>query len=62
MAQAAGHTAAEYVWAYPPGVPLIAPGEQVTAEFMAAAAALEAAGTRLRHTHAKAPGALRVLR
>ena len=30
MEDAAGKTAAEYVWAYPPGVPLLAPGEEVT--------------------------------
>ena len=53
---ALGRTAAEYVWAYPPGVPLLAPGEQITAEFLAAAAQLEALGTRLRHTGAKNGG------
>ena len=53
---AAGRTAAEYVWAYPPGVPLLAPGEEITAEFLAAAAGLEALGTRLRHTGAKNGG------
>lgn len=51
---AAGRTAAEYVWAYPPGVPLLAPGETITPAFLRAAAALEAAGTRLRHTRAGA--------
>lgn len=53
---AAGRIAAEYVWAYPPGVPLLAPGEVVTAEFLTAAARLEALGTRLRHTGAKNGG------
>ncbi len=28
LADAAGETAAEYIWAYPPGVPLVAPGER----------------------------------
>lgn len=60
-ARAAGRTAAEYVWAYPPGVPLLAPGETVTPEFLSAAAALEASGTRLRHTRAPATGDLLVL-
>lgn len=55
-AAALGRTSAEYVWAYPPGVPLLAPGEQITAEFLAAAARLEALGTRLRHTGAKNGG------
>ncbi|EFB75102.1 hypothetical protein SUBVAR_06599, partial [Subdoligranulum variabile DSM 15176] len=49
---AAGKTAAEYVWAYPPGVPLLAPGEEVTPAFLEAAAALAADGTALHHTGA----------
>lgn len=53
---ALGRVSAEYVWAYPPGVPLLAPGEAITAEFLAAAARLEALGTRLRHTGAKNGG------
>ena len=43
-------TAAEYLWAYPPGVPLVAPGEEVTAELVTACRALEQAGTALKHT------------
>lgn len=54
LAEAAGRTAAEYVWAYPPGVPLLAPGEAVTPDFLSAHAALETAGTRLCHTRAAA--------
>lgn len=49
-AQAAGRTAAEYLWAYPPGVPLIAPGERITEEFLALTGALRQTGTRLHHT------------
>ncbi len=59
-AAAVGRTAAEYVWAYPPGVPLLAPGETVTPDFAAAAAALAAAGTPLRHTCARTPGCVAV--
>ena len=60
LAQAAGRTAAEYVWAYPPGVPLLAPGEEVTPDFVAAAGALAASGTRLRHTGCKNSAMVRV--
>lgn len=60
LEQAAGRTAAEYVWAYPPGVPLLAPGEQITPDFVCAAFALEAAGTRLRHTGCKNSAMVRV--
>jgi len=58
--QALHHTAAEYVWAYPPGVPLLVPGEEVTPEFLNACRALEEAGTSLHHTAAP-PGLLRVV-
>lgn len=50
LQHAVGRTAAEYVWAYPPGVPLLAPGEVITPEFIAACTALAACGTRLHHT------------
>ena len=49
LADACGETAAEYIWAYPPGVPLVAPGEKITQEFLDACRALDAAGTRLHH-------------
>ena len=61
LAQAVGRTAAEYVWAYPPGVPLLAPGEQVTPAFAEAAANLQAMGTALRHSAGGGAGALAVL-
>lgn len=60
LPQAEGAVSAEYVWAYPPGVPLIAPGERVTPEFLSACTALENAGTALHHTVAKTPGSLAV--
>lgn len=61
LAQAVGRTAAEYVWAYPPGVPLLAPGEQVTPAFAEAAANLQAMGTALRHSAGGGAGTLAVL-
>ena len=61
LAQAVGRTAAEYVWAYPPGVPLLAPGEQVTPAFAEAAANLQAMGTALCHSAGGGAGALAVL-
>ena len=62
LADAAGETAAEYIWAYPPGVPLLAPGEEVTPEFLAACRELEAAGTRLKHIGGSGKMELRVMR
>lgn len=61
LADAAGATAAEYVWAYPPGVPLLAPGEEVTPAFAEAVQALTAAGTALHHSGAGDGDALAVL-
>ena len=61
LAEAVGETAAEYVWAYPPGVPLVAPGEQVTDAFVGAAGALTAAGTALHHSGGGGAGRLAVL-
>ena len=55
LENAVGQISAEYVWAYPPGVPLLAPGETVTAEFAAAARALQGLGTRLHHSQSKNP-------
>ena len=52
LTDALGAVAAEYVWAYPPGVPLLAPGEEVTPAFLEAAATLSADGTALHHTGA----------
>lgn len=60
LAEAAGCTAAEYLWAYPPGVPLLAPGEQITPQLLAAVDALAAAGTRLHHTGCKNSSMVRV--
>ena len=61
LADALGAVAAEYVWAYPPGVPLLAPGEEVTPDFVRAAAALAADGTTLHHSGAGDAGTLAVL-
>ena len=50
LEEAVGRTAAEYVWAYPPGVPLLAPGEAVTPAFVQAVRTLTADGTALHHS------------
>lgn len=48
-----GRTCAEYVWAYPPGVPLIAPGEEITRELLDCVNALLGTGTALHHSRAE---------
>lgn len=44
LAQAAGRVSLRYLWAYPPGIPLVAPGERITAALLAQIRALQAAG------------------
>ena len=60
-AQADGCVAAEYVWAYPPGIPLVVPGELVTGELLAALAQMQKSGTELHSTSGAMPQTLRVL-
>ncbi len=56
--RAAGRTAAETVWTYPPGVPLLLPGERVPEGLPALLAALTARGVRVRQSHG-GPGTVR---
>lgn len=60
--QAPGYPAAEYLWAYPPGVPLLAPGERVTRAVVEQLRALSALGAHLVSTSGAAPERIRVLR
>lgn len=46
---AAGAVSAEYLWAYPPGVPLIMPGERITDGLLCTLRVLRAAGTAIHH-------------
>ena len=61
MAEAEGRVAAEFLWAYPPGVPLIVPGERVTRRVLEACHRLTDRGTALRHTGGTGPDSLLVL-
>lgn len=50
LAQAGGRVAAEALWAYPPGIPLLVPGEEIPPDFSPLCACYEAAGIPLKHT------------
>lgn len=50
-----GRVAAEYVWAYPPGIPLLIPGERITKEFT------ESDITRLESDSGLLPEGIKVL-
>lgn len=48
LAEAAGRVSAQYAWAYPPGIPLIAPGERIDDRFLREARRHTLAGMPLR--------------
>ncbi len=56
-----GYVSAEYVWAYPPGIPLVVPGEYVSAELLEVFADLAACGTELHSTRGGMPETLCVV-
>jgi len=53
--QAEGGICAEYVFAYPPGVPLVIPGEEISADFISAILELKKSGISLKSTYKTAP-------
>lgn len=59
--QAAGRICAQYLWAYPPGIPLAVPGEELTPSLLEQLAALAAGGAELRGAPAGPAGAVRVV-
>ena len=61
LREARGKTAAEYVWAYPPGVPLAVPGEELTDELLKNLSIQREAGVSLRSTSGGMPKTLRVV-
>lgn len=42
-----GKVCGEYIWAYPPGIPLIAPGEEITPPLVETVEGLYRAGVRV---------------
>ena len=59
--QAAGRTSAELIAAYPPGVPILAPGELVTPDLLAALRQQAAEGSRIAYAADPSLATLRVL-
>lgn len=50
-----GKVSGEYLWAYPPGIPLITPGEEITTAVVETVETLYRAGVRLIGTRGKPP-------
>ena len=61
MTEAENRISGESVWAYPPGIPLILPGERITAEFLKTAEELQNSGTGLHHLKAIKDGEISVI-
>ncbi len=59
---AAGRVSAEYVFAYPPGVPLLIPGEEISEELVGSLRSFEEYGTRLKSSSGNLPSGLCVMR
>ncbi len=55
---ATGKIAVEYVYAYPPGVPIIAPGEKISLETVSYIRKLEETGKTLYHSRAQGVGTI----
>ena len=52
---AMGKVSGEYIWAYPPGIPLVTPGEEITVDLVETVERLYQAGVRLIGTRGKPP-------
>ncbi len=52
---AMGKVSGEYIWAYPPGIPLVTPGEEITVDLVETVEQLYQAGVRLIGTRGKPP-------
>ena len=55
LADCAGKVSGEYIWAYPPGIPLIVPGEIITAELIAYINDSLENGVNIQSTRGKLP-------
>ena len=58
LAACAGGISREFIWAYPPGIPLLTPGEEVTPALLDQAARLTEAGVALKSTCGGLPDTL----
>lgn len=53
--QSIGHISAEYIWAYPPGVPVIIPGQVITGELIEALGDMRDNGVSIDSTYNRFP-------
>ena len=62
LSNAADRTAADFLWAYPPGIPLVVPGERITKELIAYIDHAERAGVAIHGAKSAAKGMVRILK
>ena len=62
MRDAAGRISAEYLYLYPPGIPLLAPGEEITDTLIRCAEGLIRAGYELHGTEDSTHQTIRVMK
>lgn len=62
LRDAKGRIAAEYVWAYPPGIPLVVPGEILTGELLTSFSIQRETGVKLRSTSGGMPTRIAVVK
>ncbi len=62
LEKSGGSVSREYVWAYPPGVPILVPGERIEASFFKKAEKMRQSGVELRSTLGRLPGLIEVVR
>lgn len=55
LKDAKGKISAEYIWAYPPGVPLVVPGEELTEELLRGITIHKEAGVSLHSSSGGMP-------
>ena len=58
--EAEGKTAGEYIFAYPPGCPIVAPGEIITAELLALLKEMEDSGAEIQTSSGKYPKLIKI--
>ncbi len=58
---AIGHIAGEYIWSYPPGIPLLIPGEQISFAFLEQLRFLQSQGVSIHSTSGFAPTCFKVI-
>ncbi len=62
ISAAVGRISAEYVWAYPPGIPLLIPGEVIDADFERLIESREEAGISMKSSFSALPQKIYVLK